>query len=149
MQIQDARFIFAGAMGLILAGAAAGQMPGIGVVRHAPVIAGTVAGSLQQLLPEAVDFNGSARLTGDLLVRGTPAVRLNGRPVFGGVVEGTGASAPSNYQVTLNGNASLGHLVRRTDAIALAAVSAPASPSGSRTVTLTSPGEGPGSFATV
>ncbi|MEO5958809.1 MAG: hypothetical protein ABIR80_06810, partial [Opitutaceae bacterium] len=52
---------------------------GTGLVRHAPAInAGTVDGSLQQMLPESVTLNGGAVVTGDLLVLGTPTVRLNG-----------------------------------------------------------------------
>ena len=42
------------------------------LVRHAPTINGKVAGSVQVLLPESTVLNGSAHVSGDLLVPGTP-----------------------------------------------------------------------------
>jgi hypothetical protein len=50
---------------------------------------------------------------------------LNGNPNFGGTVQGSGSTQPTNYQVTLNGNATLGRLVNRLDPIQLPAVAAP------------------------
>ena len=119
------------------------------VIRHAPVLNGRLDGSVQVLLPESVTLNGSARVTGDLLVPGTPLVRLNGQPAYGGTIDGVGAAAPASHTVTLNGGAALRHVARRTDAVALPAVPAPAAPAGTRDVVLNAPGQSPGDFATV
>ena len=94
-------------------------------------------------------LNGAAAITGDLFVPGTPEVRLNGRPAYAGTLDGTGVAAPSNYQITLNGGARLRHIVRRSDAIALPAVLAPPSPTGTRSVVIASAGQSPGEFSTV
>jgi endo-1,4-beta-xylanase len=119
------------------------------VVRHAPVLNGRLDGSVQVLSPESVTLNGGARVSGDLLVPGTPLVRLNGQPAYGGTVDYAGAASPSTHTVTLNGGASLRHVARRTDAAALPAVPAPAPPAGTRDVVLNAPGQSPGDFATV
>jgi len=119
------------------------------LVRHAPALSGGVHGSLQVLLPESVTFNSSAWASGDLLVPGTPKVVLNGRPTYEGTLDGTGAASPSNYTVTLSNNSVLRHVVRRTDAITLPTVAAPPAPTGTRSVTLNSPGQNPGDFATL
>ena len=103
------------------------------LVRHAPVLNGGLDGSVQVLLGENVTLNGNAWISGHLLVPGTPNVRLNGHPFYGGAIDGTGGSSPSNYGVTLNGNAMLGRLVRRTDPLALPTVSAPPAPAATRT----------------
>jgi hypothetical protein len=106
------------------------------LVRHASTLSGEIDGSLQVLSPESVTLNGSAMISGDLLVPGMPAVRLNGKPTFAGTVDATGAATPANYDVTLNGNAVLRKLVRRVDALTLPSVAAPAQPAGTRNVTL-------------
>src|SRR5215813_3749121 len=62
------------------------------VVRHAPVISGRVEGSVRQLKGENVALNSGSVITSDLLVPGTPSVRIIGKPSFGGVVSGTGNS---------------------------------------------------------
>jgi endo-1,4-beta-xylanase len=119
------------------------------LVRHAPVLNGRVDGSLHLLLPESLTLNGGAAVTGDLLVPGTPTVRLNGNPAYGGTLEGGGSATPSSYAVALNGGASLRHVVRRTDGVAYPSVGAPAAPTGTRNVVLNSPGQDPGDFATL
>lgn len=126
------------------------QAPGTALVRHAPVFnAGTVEGSVHQMLGESTTLSSGAVVTGNLLVPGTPAVRLNGRPVYGGTLDGSGDPSPANYQVTLNGNARLGHVVRRTDAIPMPAVGAPPAPAGTRSITIASPDQDAGDFATL
>ncbi|MDI1248189.1 MAG: Ig-like domain-containing protein [Lacunisphaera sp.] len=119
------------------------------MVRHAPTLNGKVEGSIHQMTAENVTFNGGARVTGDLFVPGTPTVRLNGSPAYGGTQDGTGSATPTNHTITLNGNASLGHVVRRTDAIALPAVSTPPQPAGTRSVSLNNSSQSPGNFATL
>jgi hypothetical protein len=119
------------------------------LVRHAPTINGTVEGSVQQILGESVTLNGSAAVSGDLLVPGTPAIRLNGHPTYAGTIDGTGSASPAGYQVTLNGNASLRHVIRRTDPVALPRVGPPAAPAGTRNVALNKSGQNPGDFATI
>ena len=118
-------------------------------VRHAPTLNGKVEGSLQVMLTENVTLNGGASVSGDLLLPGTPTVQLNGHPTYGGAVDGPGAASPTTHRVTLNGNARLGRLVRRTDALALTAVAAPPSPTGTRHVSLNNASDTPGSFATL
>ncbi len=119
------------------------------LVRHAPTINGRVEGSVETLLPESFTLNGGAVITSDLLVPGSPTVRLNGSPTYGGTLDGDGDAAPSNYTITLNGGARLRHVVRRTNAVALPAVQAPPAPAGTRDVALNSPGQNPGDFATL
>jgi rhamnogalacturonan endolyase len=119
------------------------------LVRHAPTLDGDIDGSLQVLLGESMTLNGDAGITGDLLVVGTPTVQLNGHPTFGGVHNGTGATTPSNYTVTLNGNALLRFLVRRTDPIAMPTVAAPPAPAGTRDVVLNNASPSAGNFSTL
>lgn len=119
------------------------------IVRHAPVLNGGIEGSLQVMLPESITLNGSAVLIGDLLVPGMPTVQLNGHPAFGGAIEATGSATPTNHKVTLNGNAVLGHLVRRVNASALPVVAAPPLPAGTRNVSLNNASQSPGDFATL
>ena len=111
------------------------------LVNHAPTLNGELDGSAQVLLPESTTLNGNALVSGDLLVPGSPSVTLNGHPTYAGTTDGTGASTPSNYSVTLNGSAVLRHVVRRTDAIALPTVGAPPASAGVRNVVLNSAGE--------
>ena len=133
--------------GLILL--ASGLSAQTALVRHAPTLNATVEGSVQVMTAENVTLNGSANVTGNLRVPGTPAVQLNGNPTYGGTVEGTGAASPTSHKVTLNGGAKLGHVVRRTDAVALPVVAAPPPPAGTRQVSLNNATESPGDFATL
>ena len=119
------------------------------LVRHAPTLNGDIDGSLQVLLGESPTLNGGAGISGDLLVVGTPSVQLNGHPTFGGVHDGTGATTPSNYTVTLNGNALLRFLVRRTDPIAMPTVAAPPAATGTRDVVLNNASQSAGNFSTL
>ncbi|HEY4248256.1 MAG TPA: rhamnogalacturonan lyase B N-terminal domain-containing protein [Lacunisphaera sp.] len=119
------------------------------LVRHAPVFNGIVDGSVQMLLPENLTLNGSASLSGDLLVPGTPALKLNGSPMLAGTKNGPGVATPTNYTVTLNGGAVVRYFVRRVDAIPLPAVAAPTAPTGTRTVSINNSGQSAGNFATL
>jgi rhamnogalacturonan endolyase len=119
------------------------------LVRHAPVLNGDLDGSLQLLGGESFALNRSGSVAGDLLVPGKPTVRLNGSPVFGGVVDGTGATTPTNYSITLNSGAVVRFVMRRVDPITLPVVTAAATPTGTRNVVLNSPNQNPGNFATV
>ncbi len=119
------------------------------LLRHAPTMNGDIDGSVQVLLPEATTLNGNAAISGDLLVPGTPSVQLNGHPFYGGTLDGAGATSPSNYTITLNGNALLRHLVRRIDALTMPTVSAPPSPTGTRSVSINTAGQSAGDYATL
>ncbi len=120
------------------------------LVNHAPVMnSGVVEGVIRQMLGESVALNGSATIRGDLYVPGLPRVILNGSPSYGGTIDGGGAETPSNYTVTLNSNATLGHVVRRTDPVSLPTVNAPSSPTGARSVTVNRAGDPIGEWATV
>lgn len=146
--LQAALRIWAGCLsGLGLGGLPLSATPAL--VRHAPSISGTVDGSIQQLQAENVTLNGAARITGDLLLPGSPTVRLNGRPKFAGTIDGPGSASPAGYRVTLNGAAGLRHVVRRTDPVSLPAPLELPPPSGSRQVVISAPGQNPGDFATL
>ncbi len=119
------------------------------LVRHAPSLSSDVEGSVQMFLGENVTMNGGARISGGLYVPGTPTVRLNGGPTLGANVDAQGSTSPSGYSVTLNGGVSLGTLVRRTDAGVLPSVGAPATPIGTRTVSLNQPSDQVGDWTTV
>jgi uncharacterized protein len=120
------------------------------VVRHAPTMNASINGSLQVLLGESITFNGSASLSGDLLVPGTPTVRLNGSSAhYAGTTIGAGSATPTGYTITLNGSASLQHIVVHTNPVALPAVSAPPQPTGTRSVSLNNASQSPGDFATL
>jgi rhamnogalacturonan endolyase len=136
--------------GSVTSDAATLSIAATALVNHAPVInGGIVEGSIRQMLGENVTLNGSATITGDLFAPGLPTVILNGSPNYGGTLDGSGAETPSNYRVTLNGNTTLGHVVRRTDPVPLPTVSAPASPTGTRSVILNNSNSPIGDWATV
>jgi hypothetical protein len=101
------------------------------------------------MLAENVTLNGTTTVSGDLLVPGTPNVIINGSPNYGGTVDGSGSEAPTNCNVTLNNGTTLGHVVRRTDPLALPIVDAPAPPAGNRSVTINNPSQSVGDWATV
>ena len=119
------------------------------LVRHAPTLNGDLDGSLQLLHAESFTVNGSASVSDDLLVPGTPSVRLNGKPMFGGTIDAGGATSPTNYSITLNGGAVVSHIVRQVDPMAMPVVTAPAKPAGTRDVTLNNANQSPGNFATL
>ena len=119
------------------------------LVRHAPTLNGSIDGSIQVLSGENLTLNGNMYISGDLLVPGTPTVRLNGHATYGGILNGNGSPSPSNYVITLNGNVIVHFIVQHTDPIALPVVNAPSQPTGTRNVSLNSPSQSVGDFATV
>jgi hypothetical protein len=121
------------------------------VVRHAPALNGngSIEGSLEQLLGESVTINGGFVLTGDLLVSGTPTLRLNGHPTFAGTVAGNGSASPAGYSVILNGNCSLQYLRSRTTPVSLPTVASPPPPAGTRNVTINTAGQSIGKSGTL
>lgn len=124
---------------------------GVARVREVPAINGgaTVEGSIHMMGGGGVNLNGGATITGDLLVPGAPTVRINGNPAYAGTLDGTGAAAPSNYTITLNGGASLRHVVRRTDPLALAPVPTSPAPTGTRSVNVNNAGQSAGDWSTL
>lgn len=135
--------LLGGFVACFIAPAAIAQIDPIATVRHAPAFNGDnrIEGSVQQLLGENVTLDGALVVTGDLLVPGTPRLRINGRPTFAGTIIGNGNPLPDDFKVTLSGNVSLGHLRTRTDPAALPPVPSPPTPSGTRSVTLFSRGQ--------
>jgi RHS repeat-associated protein len=122
----------------------------VALVRHAPDInSGRIEGSVRQLIGENLSLEGTSVITGDLLVPGMPAVQINGRPSFAGVIEGSGSPLPSGYQVTLGGNAVLRHLITRTDPVPMDGIAAPPAPAGTRDVVLSKPSDSAGDFSTI
>jgi RHS repeat-associated protein len=121
----------------------------IAVVRHAPVLnSGRIEGALWQLTAEDITLDGKDVITSDLLVPGTPVVSASGGE-FGGIIEGVESEQPTNYQVTISGNAALRHVVNRTDPVTLENVPAPPAPAGTRVVSLTKSDTGIGDAATL
>lgn len=132
-------------------GAALGTLE-IGVtalVNRGLSLSGAVDGSIQVRTAEASTLNGNAWISGDLLVPGTPELRLNGQPMHVGVQDAGGNAAPSDYRVTLGGNSVLRYLVRRVDAIALPATATVSAPTGTRAVTLNAANQAVGDWSTV
>lgn len=122
----------------------------LAVVRHAPQISsGRVEGALWQLLGESIFMSGNSVITSDLLVPGTPTVSLSGNPTFAGVIEGSESTQPSGYQLNLSGNASLRHLITRTDPMMLTPVAAPPAPTGTRNVSISQASQSVGDFSTL
>jgi rhamnogalacturonan endolyase len=119
------------------------------LINHAPMLNGDIDGSIQVLLPESITLNGSAGVSFDLLVRGTPRVQLNGSPLYGGTQDANGSASPTNHTITLNSSAVLRHVVRRVDAIPMPTVAAPTAPGGNRNVTINNASQTPGNFATL
>lgn len=129
--------------------AQAPAVPVVATVRHAPALNGRVEGSVQMLAGEYLTLNGGGVVKGDLLVPGTPTVVRNGTPVYQGTIDGGGSASPSNYQVTLNSGSEVRYVRRRTDPVSLAPVPVPPAPAGTRYVTVNSPGQSVGTWATV
>jgi len=126
------------------------QNVGTALVNGGPQInSGRVEGNVQQMTGANVTLNSGAVITGDLLVPGTPTLIKNGTMNFGGTIVGNGSTSPSNYQVILNGSITLGHLRTRTNPVAIPALPAVPSPTGTRTVTITAAGQSAGNFATL
>ena len=119
------------------------------LVRRAPVLNGTVDGSVQLLTGESFAVNNHATLSGDLLVPGAPMLETNGNPVFAGVKIGPGAEVPSDYTITLHHGAVLRYVVKQVVPVAMPAVTAPGAPLGTRVVTINTPTDSTGDFATL
>ena len=119
------------------------------LVRHGLAMSGEIDGSLQVLLPESLTLNGGAGISGDLLVPGAPEVKANGNATYVAVVTGDGSASPSHHRVTLNGNTVVRYVVRQVDAITLAEVAAPPTPTGTRNVVISQPGQTIGDPATI
>jgi hypothetical protein len=124
--------------------------PALALVRNQSTFDGTLQGSIQLMNPVNVTLNSTAVVTGQLMMVGTPGITINGSPAsYGGDVFGTGAVTPTNHQFIINSGATLGQLVRRTDAVALPVVTAPPTPTSTRSVTMNSSSDDPGDFSTL
>lgn len=119
------------------------------LIRHAPVLNGGVDGSLQLLNGETFSINSNATISGDILLPGAPAIRVNGNPIYAGIKTAAGAANPNSYSVTLNSGAVVRYLVKQVDPVAMPIVAAPPTPTGTRTVTLNKPSDPIGNFATL
>lgn len=111
----------------------------VAMVRHSPSIAGTVDGSIRQLLPEYASIGGSAVINGDVLVPGMPTVRMTGHPVYGGTVDQGGLMLPDDYLVAISGRARLRHVVRCVNPLPVPAIDSPPAPQGTEDVVLSQP----------
>lgn len=122
--------------------------PSVALVRTQSTFDGTLRGSVQIMQAVGVTLNSTAVITGDLMMPGLPTIVNNGTPNYTSVL-GTGAATPTSHQFMFNSGASLGRLVRRTDAVALPTVAAPPATTGTRSVTMNSPTDTAGDFATL
>lgn len=120
-----------------------------GVVKHSPSLSGEIHGSIQVLTGEDITLNGSSRISEDLLVPGTPTIRKNGNGNYGTLVSGSGSASPSDFSITLGGFGFVQRIVQRTDPVSLVPAAAPASPSGTRSISLNSAGGNIGDPATL
>lgn len=125
------------------------QEHGTAQVGQLSALNGMVEGSIQILRSDSFALNGGAEVLGDLLVPGSPDVRLNGRPEYEGTLDGEGSVGPVGYRITLNGRAKLRHVVRRIDPVVLVPVPASPPPSGTRTVTVNRARDTVGDFGTL
>lgn len=122
----------------------------LAVVNHAPELSsGRVEGAVWQQLGESIFMSGNSVITSDLLVPGTPTVVTSGNPTFAGVIEGSESTQPAGYELNLSGNASLRHLITRTDPITLTPVPVPPDPLGTRVVSITQPSQSVGNLSTL
>ncbi|MEZ0299238.1 MAG: Ig-like domain-containing protein, partial [Candidatus Methylacidiphilales bacterium] len=122
------------------------------IVKHRPQINGKLDGSVQQLLPEDVNLNSGAIITGDLLIPGVPQLTQNGSAsqiTFSGVKTGTGAATPTNHRLTLNSGSALRYLATRIDAVTLPVAEVPKNPTGNRSINLNGPNDPVGDWATL
>ena len=87
----SSRFL-TGALASLSLIACAHAQTGTALVRHAPILNGTIEGSIQQMKGESVTVGHADVITGDLLVPGKPTVQVNGTPTFGGTIVGGGAA---------------------------------------------------------
>jgi len=124
---------------------------GVAWVRQVPAIdgGGTVEGSLHVMSGGAITLNGGATITRDLMVPGTPVVRANGKPNYGGTLDGPGPVAPSGYVITLNGQSTLRNVIRRTAPITLPSVPTPPAPAGTRNVVINTAAQPAGDWTTL
>gem|GEM_PF-2372830 len=114
-----------------------------GVSIDPPSINGRIEGSLKVNTAGAFALNGKALIENDLLLPGSPRFTYNGKVVRPPIVEADGGLEPQGYRVTLNGNARLGRIVVRSDAIEIPVTVAPHSPAGHATLVINRPGDIP------
>ncbi len=124
-------------------------LPAVSVVVRRVDVNGQIQTSVRQMNAENVTINGNASITGGLYIPGTPTVRLNGKLNFGGTVEGSGNPQPNNYEITLNGNTTLGKLFNRIDPAPLPTVAEPPIGTGTRDVNINNSNDPVGDFATL
>jgi RHS repeat-associated protein len=121
----------------------------LAVVKEGFTLSGRIEGSVQQLSGQNTIINGNASITGDLLVPGVPGLVRNGNNTFGGVITGTGAATPTNYQITLNGNTSLRNLKNRINPVTMPTVAAPPASQGTVSVVINNSSQYPTNFFNV
>ena len=122
----------------------------LAVVNHAPLLSsGRIEGALWQLAPESALFDGTDVITSDFLVPGTPHVTVSGSPLFGGTIAGNGSDVPLTHTITIGGNATVGHVITRTDAVTMPAVDAFTPATSTRDASLSNATDSAGDFATL
>lgn len=109
---------------------------------------GRVDGAIRVLSGDSFNINGDAIVAGDILVPGVPEINVANEVTYKGTVIGNGDTYPNNYKIKLNGNANIGHIITRTNAVAINDVPTVPLPTGTRDLELIK-GDEPGDFATV
>ncbi len=119
------------------------------IVQILPALSGEVHGEIRVLSAEDLTLRGNVRLTGSLLVPGTPTLRLQGKGGYGALLTGPGSASPHAHSLTISGHAWIQSIVQRVDPVALPAVANPLPPLGTRSVVINGPGASLGDPATL
>lgn len=99
------------------------------VTRHFPGLnGGHVDGSVRVLLGESGNILTGTFLTGNLFVPGTPNINASTSSFYNGTLVGLGNSSPSGYTININTNATLNHIITRTDPISIPSLTSPGRP---------------------
>ncbi|MBD5778291.1 tandem-95 repeat protein [Pelagicoccus sp. NFK12] len=119
------------------------------IIEHPPTINGLVDGDIRFNKEGVLNLNSGAEISGILKVPGTPTVKINANGFVGEILEGEGSVYPSNYRVHVNGSAIVSTVLTKSDPEPLSHPKSAIAPSGYRKVTINSPFDDPGDFATI
>ena len=123
---------------------------GTAIVRHAPSVnSAIVEGSLQILLPENLQMQGEATVTGELRVPGNPTLIRQGNVSVGSIATGRGRASPPNYQVKMDERVHVGTFRTRVDAVAMPVVPVLLAPTGTRSLDVNGSGQRVGNWRTI
>lgn len=119
------------------------------IVVEAPHIDGYFEGHLQQLSGEDAFLNNQAVIAGNWYLPGTPAVVEDNPERYLGLLTGTAKSEPANYSVHLLPGSSVDYIIRQVAPSSVGKPLKPKPPKGKRSVVIETPGQDPGSYASL